>query len=684
MEDLRVVTIRFMIAVFAAVALLTAAAAFHNRGPQQTALLPQAEASDPATRTPLEESPPRTILPPTSTQTASRTVPPAREPSGIAVRGRLVVPPGRSIDVSAGRAGVLLFLGRETSPDEPLPANAFRIAVDHHQRWFVPLREGDLVQAGQLLGRTEDSLARQDVRLHESRLDAAKAELAAAEQVREETDRRYQTQAQLYEHTGTPATSKEELRGAWLTYQRARADAESKAAAVQVAEAERDQAAAVLAQCDIRSPITGVVKEIYRHPGETAQGEQPGVLQVQNYDRLRVEALVDTGLVKPLRVGGVIAVKPVRQVKPALVFPGHRQEVVALAVGKSGSTSVIISASKDGDVLTWDPDQPKQIKRYFEGRGFQVRTLACTPPGGNGVLCLAGTEDGQALVWDPGAPDGNARVFQGRHNQAVTCAAFTSDGGTCATGCENGEIRLWDIPSGTLRGTVTGHRNAVTALQFTKTGELISADRDHSVCRWTLAASELRQRGALPDASHSIRSLRVSPDGVRILSEQGAEFRIWSIRTQLIETVLQPETAIPASARSLSVFSSDGRLALTPAGPPGVLQLWELTAPRAVPLLQLQSEEYVPATVAAFASDGSFVVAGFENGAVCLWPLSADDQAIHATVTTIEQTVESPENKVRLLAELDNSAHALHAGERVTMLLNPVSGFETGFLRSRK
>src|SRR5687768_11497376 len=73
------------------------------------------------------------------------------------------------VEVSAARPGVLSFVGRVGQRGENVPPGEVRtVLVGGVRARYVPLREGDRVEEGQLLGRIDDRLARKEIDAREA------------------------------------------------------------------------------------------------------------------------------------------------------------------------------------------------------------------------------------------------------------------------------------------------------------------------------------------------------------------------------------------------------------------------------------------------------------------------------------------------------------------------------------
>ena len=377
------------------------------------------------------------------------------------------------------------------------------------EKTYRKLKEGDRVEPGQLLAQLDDRLARDDWAIKSGKVKAAKADLSAAEKTRDEARSRYERQARL---RITSATSEEELRAAKLTWDRYVYEATSKVEAVGLAELELSQAETVLAMHQIRSSIPGMIKNVYKRRGEAVRNLEP-VFQLHNFSRLRAEGLLEVEYLPRLRTGMTAVVEPVCPEDRQQTLLGNLHEITSVAVAKSRYGALIVSAGEDGSVRVWDRSSGQQRRVLWHP--VPVRCVVCTPPGATGCWCLTGTADGNARLWDlDSSSEEPVRSLQGQHKGHVTCVAFTPDGRWCATGGNDHDICLWNAATGDFCYRFpSGHRAALTALQFTPQSQLVSAGRDNMVRVWTVGKLGARLETTLDRRSGEVAQPGVSPDG---------------------------------------------------------------------------------------------------------------------------------------------------------------------------
>ena len=178
-------------------------------------------------------------------------------------------PAASIVHVPAQRDGVLLVVGTEIKEGEKVPADRLVvIKSDGQEKRYKQLREGDVVEEGQLLARLDDRLARLDVEVQRDKINAAEAVLNTAAKVREAADKREQSLSKL---NNMAAVSAEELGAAKLDVARAEGDEQVKAAGLQEAKTQLKAVEAVLEMYEVRSPVRGVVKAVNKGRGEAVK-----------------------------------------------------------------------------------------------------------------------------------------------------------------------------------------------------------------------------------------------------------------------------------------------------------------------------------------------------------------------------------------------------------------------------
>jgi WD40 repeat protein len=389
--------------------------------------------------------------------------------------------------------------------------------------------------------------------------------------------------------------------------------------------------------------------------------------------RLRIEGLVEVQHLPRLRERLKVTVRSSQVQGPQQTFTGHLQEITGIAVGQSTAGPVIVSGSEDGTVRVWNraARREQRVLRH----PAPVRAVACTKPGAP-ARCLSGDLDGVARLWDlDGASDVPSRELKGPHRGAVNCVAFSPDGRTCVTGGEDHQICLWDTATGALRYRFpAGHLGAVTALHFPLPSRVVSAGRDNTLRVWALEGDGVRQEKTLDRRSGDVSQPGVSADGKWLLYDQGDTLHVLSLSGGESAGSLRNSTG--GTFTTLALFGPDAGLIVTGGASEGRLQLWRGPAAGGpgYEVRQLAPPDRAPATCAAFAPDGSFLVTGTRSRQMLLWPLPAADEVerpLAAQLTLVERAVESSARQVRVWAELPNPDGRLVPGTTVTLVIHP-------------
>jgi hypothetical protein len=656
----------------------------------------------------------------------------ATTPGAIAPVDPVVIPDARlevfrKADVPSMRDGVILFVGTPMKPGEKArPGRETRtVRFGKEDVLLMQLKEDDEVEGDQLLAILDNRLATDDWQIKENKITQAKAEKEAAVKTRDEAYQRYLTMQQLWKsNRASYVVSQEDVRGAELTYQKTNYDAVSKKEAIGVAELECNQARTVLELHQIKSPIAGIIKSIYRKTGESVRTNTGDPLfQIHNLDRLRVEGQLDVPFASnKLRKGMKAIVEPSFPKPPVRVLLGHLQGVNAVTIGsmktrrpgdketgreeedketrrggdketgreeedketrrggdKETEELVIVSGSEDGTIRGWDRRGGRERFILRHPREAAIRAVACTPPGAETNLCVAGASDGSVQIWDLNSSAKKPLKDIRDHRAAVGCVAFSPDGRWLVTGGDDRQIILYDASTGEKRYAFEGHRAGITSLHITPRCQLLSAGKDYTFCLWELGEQGARKlrTAKLDHRSGDVAQVNVSPDGSRVLFDTGKTLRVLSLPKGLTEGVLQNPTGAANFAR-FALFSPDGQLILTTGASEGRLQLWKAPTPtqrRGHEVRQWVSNGST-FTCAAFAPDGSFAVTGTEDRHVLVWsvpPPEELDRQITAELTLVERAVESGGNQVRIWAEFDNprGPTRLLPGTPVTLVIPP-------------
>ena len=339
---------------------------------------------------------------------------------------------------------------------------------------------------------------------------------------------------------------------------------------------------------------------------------------------------------------------------------GSTDQTVKLWHGTGSAENTILPASKawilnslalspDGRLLAWDYLDYSHDKAWITVwelvKNQEVYTLSghgCVAFSVDGRYLAGASGDpfapGEATVWD--VTTGKPRAWKGDDgkdfsalrgdSRAITSLAFRPNGKQLAVGSggnvtdnlygggsarKPGEVRIWDLETGTLVRRLTGQQQAVTGVAYSPDGRyLASASRDQTVKVWNAATGEefpaLRHSGA-------VLALAFSPDS-HYLASGGTDktITLWEVGTWRNVRTFRGQNAKICSL----AFSPDHRRLASGAddsGMKGEVKIWDLETGQE--LLTL-TEDHGAILGLAFSPDNKRLYSGSRGGALHVWP----------------------------------------------------------------
>ena len=209
-------------------------------------------------------------------------------------------------------------------------------------------------------------------------------------------------------------------------------------------------------------------------------------------------------------------------------FPGHTS-LSSLCFSADGQT--LASASRNNPIRLWDIATGTSLKTLGTTTG-STDSMAFSPDG----QTLASGDNGIHL-WN--VATGTLRHTLTGHTNQTLSLCFSPDGQTLASGNGLSEwpeqgmpeyaIQLWDVPAGELRKTLAGHAGRVNSLCFSLDGQTLASgggyiiieecaapSADNTVRLWDVVTGELQR--TLTGHTGEVLSVRFSADGQTLAS----------------------------------------------------------------------------------------------------------------------------------------------------------------------
>ncbi len=274
----------------------------------------------------------------------------------------------------------------------------------------------------------------------------------------------------------------------------------------------------------------------------------------------------------------------------------------------SPDSSCLAAANSSSAVSLWDlrsksqqavfPSEPNPI-------GFSLDGALLITASASGTLPLAPSPISGVKYWSVASQHLEKTVRFAETNHVAAAIALSVDQQLLAAGDEKGQILLWNLTDGSLRGTLTSELlMPVRAwnLVFSVDGKVLAAGSGGIVRAWDMANRKLLLQG-----EGSGLAVAVSPDGQTLAAGRGREIDLWQIQTGRKYATLRGHR----EGIYWVAFSRDGR---TLASACEDVKLWNLATRREV----ASFSQPQPFQAVAFSPDGRSLLAG-RIGEAFLW-----------------------------------------------------------------
>jgi WD40 repeat protein/tRNA A-37 threonylcarbamoyl transferase component Bud32 len=267
----------------------------------------------------------------------------------------------------------------------------------------------------------------------------------------------------------------------------------------------------------------------------------------------------------------------------------------------------VVRISHEAAPLTEAALPAPKFKGALLGHAEAVNSVAYSP---NGELLASGDQAGEVRVWD--VPAGTLRYVLPALGSSVQALAFSPDGKSLLTAAVqgDGDINVWGAKTGKPDGALKGHTKGLFEVSFGPDGKaLASAGWDATVRVWDFAAR--RELRAIPSPGGQwVRSAVVSAGGQIGVGSEDKVFLL-GLDGRLVKTF--------DTASGPLCFSPDGRLLAGTTWGEGRVTVWDVKTGEKVGAWRAHE---APVNGVAFWPGGGALATAGHDGAVRLWDVA--------------------------------------------------------------
>jgi WD40 repeat protein len=298
--------------------------------------------------------------------------------------------------------------------------------------------------------------------------------------------------------------------------------------------------------------------------------------------------------------------------KRRATLKGHSNWVHALAFTHDGS--LLASSGYDRAVRFWDPING-DAKGAIEAHLGSIRAIAFAP---DDRLLATGGSDGFVKVWSVAGRE--YKFTTKAHTGPVRALAFSPDGSAFVSGGEDGFVKFWKATDGTqLMPSTKQHQDEVRTLAFVNDTTILSAGADSAIRQWDLATGNVTN--TLSGHNSGVVGLAVPLGSTGFLSA-GSDRVVQRYREEPPAPVrfFTGHTGVVQSAG----FSPDGKQFVSCGNwPEGdkTLRIWNVETG----VEALRIDHPGEAAMAVFSPDGKTIASVCGNSKAYLWDAANGD-----------------------------------------------------------
>lgn len=236
------------------------------------------------------------------------------------------------------------------------------------------------------------------------------------------------------------------------------------------------------------------------------------------------------------------------------------------------------------------------------------------------------------------------------HNSKVWCVRFSPDGKVIASTSEEGLCRLWDVATGQLQHTLTGHSGLARHCQFTSDGrQVLTSGIDGTLRVWNVESGEpLRM---LTDDTSVFYLTLLGDDHTLISASFDNRLRIWNLMQGKLEEHLAAHSSTVWTVSSATV---NGSSVIVSGSTDRTARIWDYPPGKVRHTL---SGHEMAVNAVAITSSAKTVASGAEDGEVILWNATTgeEDHRIPGWGPVVYDIAFAPDDKTLAVARGNHS-----------------------------
>ncbi|MFH2203270.1 MAG: cytochrome c peroxidase [Elusimicrobiota bacterium] len=202
----------------------------------------------------------------------------------------------------------------------------------------------------------------------------------------------------------------------------------------------------------------------------------------------------------------------------------YNGKIRTFLLAPDGRTAALLSWQ--GEVSLWDLDKLDRIAVLNSDQKERAWSISLSPDGRH-LFAGAGEKAHVIMRWELGT--GKLLSSWTGHTNKVRDIAFTPDGAKALSASADHTLRLWDISSGKTLAVWKGHTSQIWAVDISPDGKrAISAGADYAVRLWEVETG--RQLAAWWGHQAIVRDVTFSPDGTLAASaSEDHTVKLWNV-----------------------------------------------------------------------------------------------------------------------------------------------------------